>query len=180
MTWYCQKGRNMKRLSLAAILTLVSSLSYAADQQCLAQKYDAYVDASLTWYSDLATLTTSAYPELKEVSQWFLAGRQHHFELNRVAVHYYLANEPAKVATAQPIEAWLQLEQKDIKSLALRDDELGRAAKITFDDRQAPPNEKNYQLRSALAELLSHPKTIDSALSSYNTKIEKIEQIICN
>jgi hypothetical protein len=170
----------MKRLSLAVMLSLVSSLSYAADQQCLAQKYDAYVDASLDWYKDLATLTTATYPDLKEVSQWFLAGRQHHFELNRVAVHYYLANEPAKVATGQPIEAWLQLEQQEIKSLSLRDDKLGHTAKITFDDRQAAPHEKNYQLRSALAELLSHPKTIDSALTSYNAKMEKIEKIVCH
>ncbi len=169
----------MKRLLTLFLLT-ATSMSAAANNQCLAGKYDAYIDASLGWYEDLSTLTTEKYPELADVSQWFLEGRKHHFELNRAAVHYYLENDASKVATSQPVEAWLKLEQQDIKVLASRSDELGKIAKVTFDDRQAKPHENNYDLRSAFAELLSHPKQIDTALNRYNDAIAKLETIDCN
>lgn len=169
----------MKRLIVSLLLSTASTFAVAADNQCLAQKYDAYVDASLNWYSDLADLTTATYPELKGASQWFLEGRKHHFELNRTAVHYYLEHDPSKVATAQPVEGWLKLEQHDIKVLAARNDELGKAAKLTYSDRQAQPHEQNYELRSAFAELLSHPKQIDAALTRYNTAIAAIENTQC-
>ncbi|MDF2152386.1 hypothetical protein [Vibrio sp. CAU 1672] len=169
----------MKRFVVAALLTSCSSFTFAADQQCLAQKYDAYVDASLTWYQDLVDLTASQYPHLAEVSQWFLEGRRHHFELNREAVHYFLANDPARVATGQPVEAWLKLEQHDVKQLATRTDPLGVAAQKTFSDRQSANHPQNYELRSAFADLLSHPKKIDAALNRYNQSISKIEQMKC-
>jgi hypothetical protein len=169
----------MKRVIVALLLSTSANFTLAADNQCLSEKYDAYVDASLHWYSDLADLTTAQYPELTDVSQWFLQGRQHHFELSRAAVHYYLSNDPSKVTTSQPIEAWLKLEQHDIKVLASRSDELGHIAKITYQDRQANPNEKNYELRSALAELLSHPKQIEAALNKYNDAISAIEKTTC-
>ncbi|MGL4829295.1 MAG: hypothetical protein ACRCXG_08325 [Vibrio sp.] len=168
----------MKRLSTALLMSLLSASAYA-DNTCLNLKYDAYIDASLNWYADLTKLTSEQYPELTEVSDWFLIGRQHHFELNRAAVHYYLQNDPTKVATAQHIESWLKLEQPEIKQLANRDDELGKLAKITFADRQAAPHPKNYELRSALAELLSHPKKIESAMDRYNQAIEKVDMIKC-
>ncbi len=76
----------MKRFVVALMLASTSSFTLAANDQCLAQKYDAYIDASLNWYSDLAELTSSKYPDLTEVSNWFLEGRKHHFELNRAAV----------------------------------------------------------------------------------------------
>ena len=38
----------------------------------------------------------------------------------REAVHYFLENDPSRVATEQPIEAWLKLEQHDVKQLASR------------------------------------------------------------
>ncbi|TON45929.1 hypothetical protein CGH56_23255, partial [Vibrio parahaemolyticus] len=114
----------MKRFVVAALLATSSTFTFAADQQCLANKYDGYVDASLQWYQDLVDLTVSQYPDLKEVSQWFLDGRKHHFELNREAVHYFLKNDPSRVATEQPIEAWLKLEQHDVKQLASRSDDL--------------------------------------------------------
>ncbi|MGR5457221.1 hypothetical protein ACPV5N_25385, partial [Vibrio alfacsensis] len=82
----------------------------------------AYIDASIQWYDDLVQLTTQQYPELESVGQWFLDGRKNHFELNREAVHYYLKNEPTKVATERSIESWLQLEQQDVKALAQRND----------------------------------------------------------
>jgi len=170
----------MKRFLVTLLLSAGSMSAAAADNQCFAQKYDAYIDASLAWYTDLAEMTTQKYPDLAEVSQWFLQGRQHHFELNRAAVHYYLEHDPSKVATGQPVEAWLQLEQQDVKVLASRSDELGQIAKTTFDDRQAEPHAKNYELRSAFADLLSHPKQIESALDKYNQAIAKTEQITCH
>ncbi|UPR56293.1 hypothetical protein ITG10_14310 [Vibrio sp. ED004] len=174
----------MKRLCVALLLATTSTFSFAADSmsetnQCQAKKYDAYIDASLGWYTDLAALTSEQYPELTEVSEWFLEGRKHHFELNRAAVHYYLVNDSSKVATEQPVEGWLQLEQHDIKTLSQRDDELGKVAKTTFDDRQSKPHTQNYELRSAFAELLSHPKQIDTALQRYNQSIAKLEAIKC-
>lgn len=169
----------MKRTIAALLLAATSTMAAAADNACMSQKYDAYIDASLHWYEDLSQLTAEQYPELKEVSEWFLEGRKNHFELNRAAVHYYLKEDPTKVATAQPVEAWLQLEQKDIKVLASRSDELGQLAQVTFADRQATPHEKNYQLRSAFADLLSHPTKIDSALKRYNESIKNLEAINC-
>ncbi|HCG6062460.1 TPA: hypothetical protein NJ098_001050 [Vibrio parahaemolyticus] len=170
----------MKRFVVAALLATSSTFTFAADQQCLANKYDGYVDASLQWYQDLVDLTVSQYPDLKEVSQWFLDGRKHHFELNREAVHYFLKNDPSRVATEQPIEAWLKLEQHDVKQLASRSDDLGEAAKNTFSDRQSTNHPKNYELRSAFADLLSHPQQIDSALNKYNQSIEKLEKQKCD
>ncbi len=169
----------MKRI-LTMLLLTATSMSASANNQCFAGKYDAYIDASLGWYEDLTQLTTEKYPELESVSQWFLEGRKHHFELNRAAVHYYLEHDASKVATSQPVEAWLKLEQQDIKMLASRSDELGKIAKTTFDDRQSKPHENNYDLRSAFAELLSHPKQIDTALNRYNDAIAKLEKIDCN
>ena len=124
-------------------------------------------------------MTVAQYPDLDEVSQWFLDGRKHHFELNREAVHYFLKNDPSRVATEQPIEAWLKLEQHDVKQLASRSDKLGEAAQKTFSDRQSTNHEKNYDLRSAFADLLSHPQKIDSALNRYNQSIEKLEKQQC-
>lgn len=170
----------MTRLLIALLLGATSTMVAAADNACLSKKYDAYVDASLHWYEDLAKLTAEQYPDLKEVSEWFLEGRKNHFELNRAAVHYYLENDPSKIATSQPVEAWLQLEQKDIKTLSSRSDELGRLAQVTFSDRQSKPHEKNYDLRSAFADLLSHPTKIDDALKRYNEAIKDLETISCD
>ena len=169
----------MKRTIVALALAATSHLALAADNACLEKKYDAYIDASLHWYEDLSQLTSEQYPELTEVSEWFLQGRQHHFELNRAAVKYYLEHDASKVATAQPVEAWLQLDQKDIKVLTSRSDELGQLASVTFNDRQAKPHEKNYELRSAFADLLSHPTKIDAALKRYNQSIQALESIDC-
>lgn len=169
----------MKRLALTLLLCSVSSASFAADMQCQSNKYDAYIDASLNWYKDLTALTAQQYPELKEVGDWFYQGRKNHFELNRAAVHYYLKEDNSKVATSQPVEAWLKLEQKDIKLLAERTDTLGQVAATTFSDRQSKPHSKNYELRSAFADLLSHPNKIDKALSKYNASITAVEKTTC-
>ncbi|MDB1123961.1 hypothetical protein [Vibrio algarum] len=169
----------MKRFLIAALLCSASTMSHAADTQCLSGKYDAYIDASLTWYQDLIELTTQQYPDLEEVGAWFYNGRKNHFELNRGAVHYYLQEDTSKVATEQPVEAWLQLEQIDIKNLAGHDDELGKLAAESFNDRQSKPHAKNYELRSAFADLLSHPNKIDAVLSKYNQAITDAEAIKC-
>ncbi|BDU37722.1 conserved hypothetical protein [Vibrio nigripulchritudo SO65] len=170
----------MKRLALALILASSSTTVLADQTLCLEKKYDSYVDASLNWYEDLVGITTQLNPELTDVGQWFLKGRTNHFELNREAVHYYLSNDPSKVATEQPVEAWLKLEQKEIKVLASRSDKLGQLAKRTFEDRQSKPHNQNYELRTAFAELLSHPKKIDSALNKYNQSVTKLEEQRCN
>lgn len=169
----------MKRFLVAALLATSSTFTFAADQQCLASKYDGYIDASLQWYQDLVDLTVAQYPDLDEVSQWFLDGRKHHFELNRKAVHYFLEHDPSRVATDQPIESWLRLDQQDVKQLSNRNDELGQAAQKTFNDRQSTNHEKNYDLRSAFADLLSHPQRIDTALNKYNQSLEKLEKVTC-
>ncbi len=169
----------MKRTIVAMLLTATSTVSFAADNACFSKKYDAYVDASLHWYEDLTALTVKQYPQLEAVSQWFLDGRRNHFELNRAAVKYFLDNDTSKVATEQPVEAWLKLEQHDIKTLASRSDELGTLAQKTFNDRQSKPHEQNYELRSAFADLLSHPTQIDHALTRYNDAIKRLEQISC-
>ncbi|HBV75526.1 MULTISPECIES: hypothetical protein [Vibrio] len=172
----------MKKLAIALLFSL-SSGSVLADNitntQCLTKKYDAYIDASLMWYQDLVAITTMTHPDLKEVGDWFLAGRTHHFELNRAAVDYYLINDPSKVAIDQSVESWLKLEQSEIKTLSQRDDKLGQVAKTTFDDRQSPPNEKNYELRSAFADLLSHPSNIKPALDKYNQTVAKTSAMEC-
>ncbi|MDG3087957.1 hypothetical protein P7F88_18500 [Vibrio hannami] len=169
----------MNRFVTTLLLCSAATFSHAADKQCLSGKYDAYIDASLNWYKDLIGLTTEQYPELKEVGDWFYEGRRQHFELNRSAVHYYLQNDMTKVATEQAVESWLKLEQKDVKTLASRSDELGKMASLSYQFRQSKPHEKNYDLRSAFAELLSHPNKIDSVLTKYNDAIEKAEAISC-
>ena len=169
----------MKCKLVATIMWCLSPFVFAANESCLSLKYDAYVDASIIWYQDLVKITSSEYPELSEVSNWFLEGRQHHFELSREAVHHYLEKDPSKVAIKRPVERWLSLEQRDIKMLSARNDKLGELAKITYRDRQSVPHEKNYELRSALADLLSHPTKIQPALERYNTAIKKVDNIIC-
>ncbi|WP_105902714.1 hypothetical protein [Vibrio gangliei] len=167
----------------AALVTVTNTASAieanTTNTRCLVSKYDAYIDASLTWYQDLVSITTDSNPELKEVGDWFLQGRTHHFELNRAAVDYYLENEPAKVAIDEQVESWLKLTQVDVKALSQRDDELGSIAKATFDDRQSIPNEKNYELRSAFADLLSHPSNIKPALDKYNQAVAAANKIQC-
>ncbi|NLS11377.1 hypothetical protein HGP28_00565 [Vibrio sp. SM6] len=160
---------------------LISPLAHAQQHDlCLSQKYNAYIDASLLWYSDLATLTTRQYPELADVSHWFLTGRQHHFELNRAAFDYFLANDPGRISSQRSVESWLQLSQTDVKQLASREDRLGQLAKQTYNDRQSKNHEQNYQLRSAFAELLTQPKQIEKALLRYNHQLEQLTKVSCN
>ncbi|GLR75354.1 hypothetical protein [Aliivibrio sifiae] len=169
----------MKLAALLLPFALLTTSAQAADTECLSNQYSQYVDASLTWYKELISITVKRDPNLESVGNWFLEGRQHHFELNRAAVDFYLKNDPSKVKTNQSIESWLQLDQKEIKTLASNNDELGKIAKVTFDDRQAQPHKQNYELRSAFADILSHPKEIDAPLNAYNQKMTEISDISC-
>lgn len=171
----------MKKLAILLLFAASSSTFAASEQhtQCLMNKYDSYIDASLAWYQDLVSITTASNPNLTEVGDWFLQGRTHHFELNRAAVDYYLQQQPEKIATDEQLESWLKLSQADVKALSQRDDELGKIAKATFDDRQSRPNDKNYELRSAFADLLSHPSNIKPALDKYNQAVAKANNLQC-
>ena len=169
----------MKYVVALCSLLLLSTTASAADTQCNSKKYHAYVDASLSWYHSLIELTVKKDPTLAEVGKWFLEGRKHHFELNQAAVDFYLVNDTSHVAIERSVESWLQLEQKEIKALAERDDELGQIAKTTFTDRQTKPHQQNYELRSAFADLLSDPKAIEIPLNAYNDKISAISHVVC-
>lgn len=166
-------------LALTAASALSPTLAAAANNECQIEKYDNYINASIHWYEDLSELTSSSNPDLKEVSDWFLDGRKKHFELNRVAVSTFLTEQPTKVSTELDVESWLQLSQQDVKALAERDDQLGQLAKASFEYRQAKPHPQNYEFRSALAELLSHPNKIQPALDAYNKSVMQANETDC-
>ncbi|WEM41057.1 hypothetical protein PTW35_10425 [Photobacterium sp. DA100] len=169
-------------MKLAAVIlsaALIPSAVLAAPASCESEKYHQYIDASLNWYEDLVELAVEKEPSLDEVGQWFLEGRKHHFELNRDAFDWYLANDREKLALSLPVESWLNLSQKDVKALSEQDSELGKAAKLAFDDRQSKPHPQNYALRSAFAELLTHPGNIEKPLNTYNEKMTAIAAIEC-
>jgi hypothetical protein len=177
-----QKERCMK-ISWKPLLPLIvafSSSSFAADTQCLTDKYQAYVNASISWYKQLSDLATAHDPDLAEVSQWYVEERIHHFELNQLAVEYYLQSGSSKVNTALPVESWLQLSQQDIKALTERTDALGDAAKLSFEERQRTPHTQNYELRSAFADILSDPAAIAAPLDAYNSQVTAAAEISCD
>ncbi|KXI22519.1 hypothetical protein [Photobacterium sanguinicancri] len=169
----------MKLPALLLSLALVPTTAMAASDTCLSNKYHQYIDASLSWYESLVTLSVQKDKNLQEVGQWFLDGRKHHFELNRQAFDWFLENDQSRLDFSQSVESWLKLSQQDVKAIAQQDDELGKFAKQAFDDRQSTPHAKNYELRSAFADLLSHPGNIEKPLNAYNEKITKIESIEC-
>ncbi|UTV28907.1 hypothetical protein [Photobacterium atrarenae] len=164
---------------ILSLALLPSSVLAAQETSCQSDKYHQYVDASLSWYQSLVDIAVQKDPNLKEVGDWFLEGRKHHFELNREAVDWYLENDKDKLALSQPIESWLKLTQQDVKALSQENNELGRIAKLSFDDRQSKPHPKNYELRSAFADLLTHPGDIDQPLNAYNEKMTAIAAIEC-
>ncbi|MGF1759792.1 hypothetical protein L4D76_18000 [Photobacterium sagamiensis] len=169
----------MKLPALILSLVLLPSTAFASTGSCESDKYHQYVDASLSWYQSLVDLAVQKDEGLKNVGEWFLEGRKHHFELNREAVDWYLDNDKSRLDLSQSVESWLQLTQHDVKKLSQQQDELGVYAKKAFEDRQSKPHAKNYELRSAFAELLTHPGNIDKPLSAYNEKMTKIANIEC-
>lgn len=169
----------MKLTTIFLSAALIPSVATATTTQCESNKYHQYVDASLVWYQNLVDLAIKHDPSLKEVGNWFLEGRKHHFEFNRQAVDWYLKNDKDKLALNQSVESWLQLTQQDIKKLSAQDTALGKTAKIAFDDRQNKPHPKNYDLRSTFAGLLTNPKDIEGPLTQYNAAITAISDISC-
>ncbi|KMV30807.1 hypothetical protein [Photobacterium swingsii] len=169
----------MKLPALLLSLALLPTSAMAASDTCVSNKYHQYIDASLSWYESLVALSVKKDENLKEVGQWFLDGRKHHFELNRQAFDWFLKNDQSRLDFSQSVESWLKLSQQDVKTISQQDDELGKFAKQAFDDRQSKPHPKNYELRSAFADLLSHPGDIEKPLNAYNEKITKIENIEC-
>ncbi|KLV08714.1 MULTISPECIES: hypothetical protein [Photobacterium] len=170
-------------MKLAAILlsaAMLPATALAANDSCESQKYHQYIDASLTWYQQLVDITVEKDASLKDVGDWFLEGRKHHFELNREVFDWYLANDKEKLDLSQPVESWLKLTQQDVKALAEQHSELGKTAKQAFDDRQSKPHPQNYALRSAFAELLTHPGKIEKPLNDYNKAMTAIADISCD
>ncbi|MGB2079650.1 MAG: hypothetical protein ACPHV3_07670 [Vibrio sp.] len=147
--------------------------------ECLQTSYSQYVDASLAWYQDLIQETTAKNDKLTEVGQWFLTGRQHHFELNRAAFNEFIQTSPAKINLNHSVESWLTLTQADIRQLSVRKDALGQAAAQTYQDRQKPPHPQNYQLREAFAQNLSQDDALKPQLNQYNQKLTSISAQKC-
>lgn len=175
----------MRRSALLVLLSLVSGFAAAKDvndfdQLCLSQKYNHYITASIGWYESLVDLTIQKDPKLEEVASWFLEGRREHFKLNQEAFNYYLKNDPAKLNLNGGVESWLNLSQEDVKALSNSNGELADAAKKVFAFRQGQAHQGNYDLRSALASLLSHPKEIEVPLTRYNDEMAQLAQTSCD
>lgn len=157
-----------------------ADLAYTAPQkQCLATQYQTYVNASLTWYQALVTQVTSENERLDDVGEWFLTGRQHHFALNQAAFTHFLETNSKRITLDNGVESWLVLTQQDIQALSQQDSSLGKVAKQTFDDRQAPNHPQNYQLREAIAHELSQTTNMQAALDDYNASVSKISKESC-
>lgn len=169
----------MKLATTLLILALTPASAFASVQQCESNKYHQYIEASLEWYKNLVEMTVQKHPDLQEVSAWFLQGRMNHFELNREAFDWYLANDSTHLNLDSPVESWLKLSQDDVKTLASQSTSLGKAAKKAFDDRQSTPHTQNYELRSAFADLLTHPADIKQPLHIYNEKMQKLAATTC-
>lgn len=169
----------MKLPAVILSLILIPGTVFASTTRCDSDKYHQYVDASLSWYQSLVDLAVQKDESLKDVEVWFLEGRKHHFELNREAVDWYLDHDKSRLDQSQSVESWLQLSQHDVKKLSQQQNELGVYAKKAFEDRQSKPHSKNYELRSAFADLLTHPGNIDKPLNAYNDKMTKIANIQC-
>ncbi|QUJ68722.1 hypothetical protein KDD30_06380 [Photobacterium sp. GJ3] len=169
----------MKFPAFVLSLALLPVSAFASTESCESDKYHKYIDASLTWYQSLVQLTVQKDPGLQEVGDWFLEGRTHHFELKREAVDWYLTHDKSHLDLSQSVESWLKLTQQDIKTLSEQQGTLGDYAKKVFEDRQGAPHPKNYELRSAFAELLTHPDDIDEPLKAYNQQMSAIAATVC-
>ncbi|WP_028025403.1 hypothetical protein [Enterovibrio calviensis] len=175
----------MRRSALLLLATLIPGIAVAKDinqidTACATQKYENYVNASISWYENLVDLTIKKDPKLEGVANWFLEGRRNHFTLNNEAFDYYIENDPSKLNLDAPVESWLSLTQEDVKALSQSQGELADVAKKVFEFRQSQAHEGNYDLRSALADLLSHPKEIEVPLERYNKEMQALSQTQCD
>lgn len=94
----------MKLAATLILMSLMPTAALASPNQCESDEYHQYVDASLEWYKNLVELTVQKHPDLKEVSDWFMQGRMNHFELNREAFDWYLANDATHLNLDSSVE----------------------------------------------------------------------------
>ncbi|MFD2176807.1 hypothetical protein [Veronia pacifica] len=174
----------MRRIAMLLLSGIFSCSAHAVDianidKQCAKKNYLDYVSASILWYENLVNLTVNKHPQLQEVANWFLDGRRKHFTLNEVAFNWYLENDESRLNFNKSVESWLTLTQEDIRKLSLTSTPISPDAKAVFDFRQGKAHEGNYELRTALADLLSNPKEIERPLRAYNDSIAKITNHSC-
>lgn len=174
----------MFRFVLPLCLTLMSTPSVASNindynQSCLKEKYQAYIDASVSWYENLINEVVEKHPDLKAVSDWFLEGRYDHFKLKQMVFTNYLSTDPDLLHLNKPVESWLNLTQEDIKSLSLSQSNIKEMAKKVYEFRQGNAQQGNYELRSALADLLKNPQNIEEPLNRYNDKMQVLTDMSC-
>ncbi len=169
----------MKNVCLAIALSLSTFGAYADTQSCHSDIYHDYISASLEWYEDLVSVAIEKDESLKDVAEWFLSGRRTHFLFNQTAVDWYLDNDREQLRLDQSVESWLAFDQEKIRDIANSDHPLALEAKKVYELRQSKPHQQNYELRSAFAELLSHPGNIDEPLTSYNDKMARLSTVEC-
>ncbi|MGL4855358.1 MAG: hypothetical protein ACRDDP_08655 [Plesiomonas sp.] len=160
-------------------LSLLSFPSHALDQTCFTQKYEQFVQASDAWYATLLSKVTQQDPTLKVASEQFLNERKNYFNRNLTAVKWYLNHEPARLALDKSVNEWLSLDEESEKKLSSQSSEFAALNEQVFNDRVVKPNPQSYALRSAFAELLTHPENVREGLESYNRSMEKIEAVHC-
>ncbi|UJF16900.1 hypothetical protein L0B53_02865 [Vibrio sp. SS-MA-C1-2] len=163
----------------ASSASATESSTLSTKQQCFADKYSQYVDASLTWYQDLVKIAVNHDSNLKQIGDAFYQGRVNHFTLNKEAVAYYLVNQPEKVNTNKSVESWLTLSQSQIKVLSEGDTPLTNLATKEFAYRQESEKNDNYALRTAFNELLTQPTVIQQPLDKYNHAMTEMNKISC-
>ncbi|KXF80949.1 hypothetical protein [Enterovibrio coralii] len=175
----------MRRSAYIFLTLLLPGVAFAKDINdidtlCASQKYHNYIDASINWYESLVDLSIQKDAKLQSVATWFLDGRRNHFLLNEAAFDYYLENDPSKLNFDAPVESWLNLTQEDVKALSQSSTPLAPQAEKVFNFRQGEAHKGNYDLRSALADLLSHPKEIEVPLQKYNGEMQKLAETTCD
>ncbi|WP_163390862.1 hypothetical protein [Enterovibrio norvegicus] len=175
----------MRCSALILLATMIPGIAVAKDindmdMTCATDKYHNYVDASISWYESLVDLTIQKDQKLEGVAKWFLEGRRNHFTFNQKAFDYYVSNDPSKLNFDAPVESWLSLSQEDVKALSGSTGELAESAKTVFAFRQGKAHEGNYDLRSALADLLSNPKEIEVPLQKYNAEMLSLAETACD
>nr|WP_086937644.1 hypothetical protein [Thaumasiovibrio occultus] len=174
----------MKSNALIVGLLLCSSPAFSNvtenNMACYQSAYAEYVDISLDWYQDLLDIAVTNEPEMKDVADWFMAGRETHFGFNQAAFNWYLENEPQHLQLNLPVESWLAVEQAEVRTMAQdAQHPLQAQAQALYALRQGAPHPQNYALRSTFADLLSHPQQIDVPLNNYNQRMDALLNKSC-
>lgn len=163
------------------MISLLPTLSYANTtfDQCVSDKYQKYIQASISWYENIISHTVEKHPDLNEVTQLFFDLREKHFLFNQKVFDFYLINQPDQLNLSRSVESWLDISQYDIQQLSLQSSPLSMSAKEIHALRQTSGHRDNYKLRTALADLFSDPNNMKTALDNYNQKITQINQTKC-